>query len=69
MIAVAPKGENDWRCRRRKLDRRGSRGTPAPLEDNRIDLLAPLFAHDFRDRCNSRQLCKGATHVVGFVSS
>ena len=32
MIAVDPKGETNWRCRRRRLDRRGLRDTPARLK-------------------------------------
>ena len=52
MIAVDPKGETNWRCRRRRLDRRGLRDISRPLEDLRIDLRAPFFAHGFRDRSN-----------------
>jgi len=32
MIAVDPKGETNWRCRRRRRDRRGLRDTPARLK-------------------------------------
>ena len=32
VIAVDPKGETNWRCRRRRLDRRGLRDTPARLK-------------------------------------
>ena len=32
MIAVDPKGETNWYCRRRRLDRRGQRDIPARLK-------------------------------------
>ena len=32
MIAVDPKGETNWHCRRRRLDRRGARDIPARLK-------------------------------------
>ncbi len=32
MIAVDPKGETNWRCRRRRLDRRELRDIPARLK-------------------------------------
>ena len=35
MIAVDPKGETSWHCRRRRLDRRGSRDIPARLKISR----------------------------------
>jgi hypothetical protein len=36
MIAEDPKGETNWRCRRRGLDYRGSRDTPARLKISRL---------------------------------
>ena len=58
MIAVAPKGENELAVLAPWLDRRGSRETPAPLEDNRIDLRASFFAPGSATAA-IRQLCKG----------
>ena len=35
MIAVDPKGETNWHCRRGRLDRRGARDIPARLKISR----------------------------------
>ena len=57
MIAVDPKGETSWHCRRRKLDRRGARDIPACLKiSGAISVLRsspPVSA-----TAAIRQLCK-----------
>jgi hypothetical protein len=58
MIAVHPKVETNWRCRRCRLDRRGSRDIPARLKIS--GLISVLRSWPTVSATAAiRQLCKG----------
>jgi len=69
MIAADPKGETNWHCRRRRLDRRGLRDTRTRLKTSGSISVLRSSPPGFRDRSDPPALQGSAVHAAGFVLS